>query len=180
MAQSLLKKWWVVLIQGILLIILSMFIFSNPAAVLAGISFWFGILVLFAGFAGIINWSVSTKEERESMSLLWSILTFIFGIVLLTHLVATMATLSMIFGWWVLACGILLISNGWSIKATNSAGWIMVVVGALAVLASVFIIFNIGLGAIAISTLLGWTVLLTGIALVVLSFVRKTVKTALA
>jgi uncharacterized membrane protein HdeD (DUF308 family) len=176
MAQSLLKKWWVVLIQGILLIILSLFIFSNPAAVLAGISFWFGILVLSAGLIGIINWIAATKEERESMSLIWSILTLIFGFILITHLVATMATISMIFGWWVLACGILLISNGWSVKSANSAGWVMVVVGILAVLASVFMIFNIGAGAIAISTLLGWSVLLTGIALIVLSFVLKSLK----
>jgi uncharacterized membrane protein HdeD (DUF308 family) len=176
MAQSLFNKWWVVLIQGILLIILSGFIFNNPAAVLAGISFWFGMIVLLAGLIGIINWAASTKQERKSMSLLWSVLTLLFGILLLTHLVATMATLSLIFGWWVLACGILLITNGWSIKATNSAGWIMIVVGVLALLASIFMIFNIGLGAIAISTLLGWTVLLTGIALVVLSFVQKMVK----
>jgi uncharacterized membrane protein HdeD (DUF308 family) len=176
MAQSLFNKWWVVLIQGILLIILSIFIFNNPAAVLAGISFWFGMIVLLAGLIGIINWAASTKQERKNMSLLWSVLTLLFGILLLTHLVATMATLSFIFGWWVLACGVLLITNGWSIKATNSAGWIMIVVGVLALLASIFMIFNIGLGAIAISTLLGWTVLLTGIALVVLSFVQKMVK----
>jgi uncharacterized membrane protein HdeD (DUF308 family) len=176
MAQSLFNKWWVVLIQGILLIILSGFIFNNPAAVLAGISFWFGMIVLIAGLIGIINWAAGTKQERKNMSLLWNILTLIFGILLLTHMVATMATLSLIFGWWVMACGVLLIANGWSVKATNSAGWIMIVVGILAFLASIFMIFNIGLGAIAISTLLGWTVLLTGIALVVLSFVQKMVK----
>jgi uncharacterized membrane protein HdeD (DUF308 family) len=179
MAQSLIKKWWVVLIQGILLIILSAIIFNNPTAVLAGISFWFGIVVLSAGLIGILNWFAGTKEERKSMSLLWSILTLIFGFVLLTHLVATMGALSLIFGIWVLACGVLLISNGWTIKATNWAGWIMIILGIMAVLASVFIIFNIGAGAIAISTLLGWTVLLTGIAMVVLSFVQKKVKTAL-
>jgi uncharacterized membrane protein HdeD (DUF308 family) len=171
------KQWWMVLIRGVLLIILSIFIFSNPAAVLAGISFWFGILVLLAGIAGIVNWLAGTKEERESMSLLWSILTLIFGFVLLTHLVATMGTLSTIFGLWVLVSGILLASNGWSVKATNSTGWIMVVVGAVAVLASIFIIFNIGAGAIAISTLLGWAVLLSGIAFVVSSFALKMVKT---
>ena len=176
MAQSLLKKWWVVLIQGILLIILSAFIFNNPAAVLAGISFWFGIIVLSAGLIGILNWWASPKEKREGMSLLWSILTSLFGLMLLTHLVATMGTITTIFGLWILVCGVLLISNGWTIKATNSAGWIMVVVGGLALLSSILIIFNIGAGAVAISTLLGCSILLTGIALVVLSFVLKMMK----
>ena len=180
MEQTLFKKWWVVLIQGILLIILSAFIFNNPAVVLAGISFWFGILILSAGFIGIINWWVSNKLERESMSLVWSILTLIFGFVLLTHILATMATLSMIFGWWVLMSGILLVKNGWSLKKENSTGWIMVIVGILSVLAAVVMIFNIGLGAIAISTVLGVQVLLTGISLILLSFTRKMVKTLLS
>jgi len=178
MAQSLLKKWWVVFIQGILLIILSAFIFNNPAAVLAGISFWFGIIVLSAGLMGIINWWAGTKEEREGMSLIWRILTSLFGLMLLTHLVATMGTITTIFGLWILVCGVLLISNGWTIKATHSAGWIMVVVGGLALLSSILIIFNIGAGAVAISTLLGCSILLTGIALVVLSFVLKMIKSS--
>jgi uncharacterized membrane protein HdeD (DUF308 family) len=176
MLQLLLKKWWVVLIQGILLIVLSGFIFNNPAAVLAGISFWFGIITLAAGFIGIVNWAASTKQERESMSLLWSILTLLFGLVLLTHLVAAMATVTMIFGWWVLVSGILLVKNGWSLKKANPAGWLMVIVGVLSLLAAVIMIFNIGLGAIAISTVLGLQVLLTGIAMVFLSFTKKMVK----
>jgi uncharacterized membrane protein HdeD (DUF308 family) len=178
MALALLKKWWVILIQGILLMLLSIFIFNNPATVLAGISFWFGLIVILAGLAGIINWLVSTKLERESMSLFWSILTLIFGIVLLTHMLATMAALSMIFGWWVLMSGILLVKNGWSLKKENSTGWIMVIVGILSVLAAVVMIFNIGLGAIAISTVLGVQVLLTGISLIFLSLTKRIVKAA--
>ena len=49
MLQLLFRKWWVVLLQGVLLIILSIYIFQNPVAVLAGISFWCGLLVLAAG-----------------------------------------------------------------------------------------------------------------------------------
>jgi uncharacterized membrane protein HdeD (DUF308 family) len=176
MVQELFKKWWVVLIQGILLILLSAFIFNNPAAVLAGISFWFGIIIFAAGLIGIINWIASTKQQRESMSLLWSILTLSFGVVLLTHLVAAMATLSVIFGWWVLTSGILLVKNGWPIRKAGATGWIMVVVGIFSILAAVAIIFNIALGAIALSSLLGFQVFLTGIALIMLSFAKRLVK----
>jgi len=40
MLQLLFRKWWVVLLQGVLLIILSIYIFQNPVEVLAGISVW--------------------------------------------------------------------------------------------------------------------------------------------
>ena len=51
----------------------------------------------------------------------------------------------------------------------------MVIAGILSVVAAVMIIFNIGTGAVAISTLFGLQVLLTGIALVLLSFAKKMV-----
>ena len=75
MLQLLFKKWWVVLLQGILLIILSIYIFQNPVAVLTGISFWFGLVVLATGLLGIIAWLAADKPEREGMSPFWSILT---------------------------------------------------------------------------------------------------------
>jgi len=175
MSQSLTTKWWVILLQGIILIILSIYIFNNPAGVLAGISLWFGILVTGAGLVGIIAWLASSKTERENMSLVWAILTFVFGLLLLFNLLATMKTLTVIFGLWCLVSGLFLLSAGWSLKKINSTGWVMVIAGLLCVVAGVMMIMNIGSGAIAISTLLGLQALFTGIALVLLSFAKRMV-----
>jgi len=165
------RKWWVVLLQGILLIILSICIFQNPVAVLTGISFWFGLVVLATGLLGII----ADKPERERMSLFWSILTAALGLLMLLHLFATMKILTVIFGLWMLVTGLSLTQSGWSLKGKNSFGWAMVIAGVLSAVAAVMIIFNIGTGAVGISTLLGLQVLLTGIALVLLSFAKKVV-----
>ncbi len=173
MLQLLFRKWWVVLLQGILLIILSIYIFQNPVEVLAGISLWCGLLVLAAGLLGIIAWLAADKPEREGMSLLWSILTAAFGLLMLLHLLVTMKTLTVIFGLWMLVTGLLLVQSGWSLRSKNSFGWIMVIAGVLSAVAAVMMVFNIGTGAVGISTLLGLQVLLTGIALVLLSFAKK-------
>jgi uncharacterized membrane protein HdeD (DUF308 family) len=175
MLRLLLRKWWVILLQGILLIITSICIFNNPVEVLAGISFWFGILVLAAGLLGVVGWIVADKEEKEGMSILWSILTVVFGLLMLLNLSSTMKSLTVIFGLWVLITGIHLIQSGWSFKNKNSLGWVMVIAGVLSAIAAVMMIFNIGTGAVGISTLLGLQVLLAGIALIVLSFVKKTI-----
>jgi len=175
MSQGLTTKWWAILLQGIVLIILSIYIFNNPAGVLAGISLWFGILVTVAGVVGIIAWFAGSKVERENMSLLWAVLTFVFGLLLLFNLLATMKTLTVIFGLWCLLSGFFLLSTGWSLKKVNSTGWVMVIAGVLCVVAAVMMIMNIGSGAVAISTLLGLQVLFTGIALVLLSFAKRMV-----
>ena len=175
MLQLLFRKWWVVLLQGLLLIILSVYIFQNPVAVLTGISFWFGLVVLATGLLGIIGWLAADKPEREGMSLFWSIVTAAFGLLMLLHLFATMKILTVIFGLWMLVTGVLLAQSGWSLKGKNSFGWAMVIAGVLSAVAAVMMIFNVGTGAVGISTLLGLQVLLTGIALLLLSLAKKVV-----
>jgi uncharacterized membrane protein HdeD (DUF308 family) len=162
MFQLLFRKWWVVLLQGILLIILSIYIFQNPVEVLAGISLWFGLLVLAAGVLGIIGWLAADKPAA-------------LGLLMLLHLLATMKTLTVIFGLWMLLTGLLLAQSGWSLKRENSFGWAMVIAGVLSAVAAVMMIFNVGTGAVGISTLFGLQVLLTGIVLVLLSFAKKVV-----
>jgi uncharacterized membrane protein HdeD (DUF308 family) len=109
------------------------------------------------------------------MSLFWSILTAAFGLLMLLHLLVTMKTLTVIFGLWMLVTGLLLVQSGWSLKSRNLFGWIMVIAGVLSAVAAVMMVFNIGTGAVGISTLLGLQVLLTGIALVLLALVKKMV-----
>ena len=87
----------------------------------------------------------------------------------------TIKTLTVIFGLWRLITGFLLVQSGWSLRSKNSFGWIMVIAGVLSAVAAVMMVFNIGTGAVGISTLLGLQVLLTGIALVLLSFTKKIV-----
>ncbi len=173
MLRLLFRKWWVLLLQGILLIILSIYIFNNPVVVLAGLSIWFGVILLVTGLAGIIGWLSDDKDDREDMSLLWSSLTFVFGLLLVFNLLAAMKILTVIFGLWILLSGVWLLKNGWSIKSNNPGGWVMVIIGILSVLIAAMMIFDFGTGAIAIATLLGLQVLLMGIAFILLSFAKK-------
>ena len=116
MLQLLSRKWRVLLLQGILLIILSIYIFQNPVAVLTGISLWSGLVVFATGLLGII---ADKPERKEGMSLFWSILTVALGLLMLLQLFATMKILTVIFGLWVLVTNVLLAQSGWSLKRTN-------------------------------------------------------------
>ncbi len=175
MLKLLFRKWWLILAQGILLVILAFYIFQNPLEVLAGISLWFGILVLASGLLGIIAWLATEKTEREGMSLLWSSLTAAFGLLMLLKLLATMKILTVVFGWWMLLTGLHLVESGWSLRSRSSFGWAMIIAGVLSVVAALMMVFHLGTGAIGISTLLALQVLLTGLALILLSFAKKIV-----
>ena len=157
------------------MIILSYFIFDNPAAVLAGISLWFGIIVIMIGLMGIVGWMVTPSNDRETVSLIWSVLTALFGLLMLMNMFATMKTLTIIFGIWMLVTGYNLFTSGWPRRQNGWMGWLLVIVGTLSAIAGIMMITNIGAGAIGVSTLLGFQVLLAGIALVLFAFVKKAV-----
>lgn len=169
------KKWWVTLIQGILMFILGIFIFNNPAEVLAGISLWFGILIVLTGIIGIIGWIFGGKEHRESSSLIWSIISLLFGLFVLMNLLAAMKAITIIFGIWVFITGFSLFKSGWSYKNDSFIGWVIVIIGILSVIAGVMMIFNLGTGAAGVSVILGIQVMLAGVALILYSFVKKAV-----
>jgi len=158
---------------GILLIILSIYIFNRPVAVLAGISIWFGLLVCVAGVLGIIAWFAADEAEKERMSVLWSIVSTLLGLLMLFNLLATMKVVTVIFGLWMLVTGVHLTKSGLALKDKHSFGWIVTVAGIFSVIAAIMVLFNIGTGAVGISILLGLQMLLTGVAMVLFSLAKK-------
>ena len=81
--QTLFCKWWVILIQGILLIALSIFIFSHPAIALASLAFWLSILILISGFGSLLMWWLTSSAARQISFLLLRIGSIALGLLLL-------------------------------------------------------------------------------------------------
>ena len=172
MPKLLIKKWWVGLIQGIILIILSIYIFNNPLDALKGISVWIGILIFFTGIMGIISWFFADRGERNYGALLWSMLTIVFGIIMLLNLFATTRIVEVLFGLWMVFLGLHFIEDGLVFKKHQPFRWATVIAGVLCIIGAVILIFEHGTG-IGVSLFIGVQILLAGIALVIVSFARK-------
>jgi len=179
MLNLIFRKWWVVLLQGVLLILLSLYIFRNPAEVLAGVSLWIGVLICISGVLGLLSALGPDGSENRGLLIVWSILTAVFGFLLLTNVLATMTILTVFFGVWMLAGGIRLSVAGWAHKDTTPFGWIVTIAGIFSVVAGITAIFNLGTGAVGISIILGVQVLIAGIGLIVLSLVKKSFRGAI-
>lgn len=167
------RKWWVILIQGILMIVLSIIIFNNPDAVLATLAFWLGVIVILTGLAGIIAWLSNTKEKRDIFSLIGSVAVLIIGILMVTKTGITMKAITLLFGLLVTAIGVILINGSWNEREKWSLWWIIASIGAIALILGIKSIFDVYSGAQSISIIIGISVLLSGIGLVILSFLKK-------
>ena len=172
--QILFRKWWVILIQGVLLIVLSFYVFSHPGDTLAGLSFWLSILILIGGIAGLAGWWFTSSQARETSSLLWSIGSIVLGLVLIIKTDFTMQLLSTLVGIWMVVTGGWLVQQGWSQRNNNRiVAWIIVIPGLFSLGTGLMAIFNRATGATAVSIIVGIQLLLAGIALVVLGFVKR-------
>jgi uncharacterized membrane protein HdeD (DUF308 family) len=172
MPKPIIRPWWVAMIQGITLIILSIYVFNNPLTALKGISVWIGVLIFFTGIVGIISWLFADRDARELSGLIWSLITFVFGILMLMHLFATTRMVTILFGLWMVFLGLHFIESGLIFKKHQPFRWTTVIAGLICIFAAVVLIFNLGTGAGA-TLFIGVQMLLGGIALIIISFARK-------
>jgi uncharacterized membrane protein HdeD (DUF308 family) len=173
MPKPQIKKWWVGMVQGIILIILSIYIFNNPLNAMKGLSSWIGLLILFTGLVGIFSWMAADRDKRNT-SLLWSLLTIVFGIVMLMNLFKTTRIVEIFFGLWMVFLGLHFIEQGIVFMKHQTFRWVTVIAGGLCLFAAVVLIFDLGTGMGA-NLFLGVQLLLGGIALIFISLARKSV-----
>ena len=171
--KVLFRKWWVILIQGILLIVLSIYVFSHPGIALASLALWLSILILIGGFAGLFGWWLTSSDARETSSLLWSIGSIVLGLVLLVKTGFTMQLLATLVGIWMIVTGGWLMQQGWSQRGKGFVFWVIFIPGLFSLITGLMAIFNTATGATAVSIIVGIQLLLAGIALVVLAFVKR-------
>ena len=160
------------MIQGIALIIMSIYVLNNPLNALKGISVWIGILIFFTGIVGIISWLFADRDARELGSLVWSLITIVLGVLMLMHLFATTRMIKILFGLWMVFLGLHFIESGLIFKKHQPFRWTTVIAGLICIFAAVVLIFNLGTGAGA-SLFIGVQMLLGGVALIIISFARK-------
>jgi uncharacterized membrane protein HdeD (DUF308 family) len=175
MLRLLKRKWWLTLIQGLLFIFLSFYIFGNPVIVLHTVSVWISIAVLLSGAIGLVAWLMENEDERDTWSLIWSLVTAIAGIIMLANIFSMMRAVTIVFGGWMLLAGLAVSYSGLKARKKYSLGWGAVIAGLLAALGGLGMMLNMSSGAVGISSLLGISVLLTGIAIILLAMVKKAV-----
>jgi uncharacterized membrane protein HdeD (DUF308 family) len=171
------RNWWVILIQGVLMIVLSIVIFNNPGAVLTAMAFWLGIIIMATGLVDIVGWIVNTKEQRSFYNLLSSIAIFIIGLLMISEMFITIKAITLVFGLLVTILGLVLLYGSWKGMEKWSWWWLIALSGAGALIMGIKSMIDVYSGAQNITNLIGISVFLAGTGLIFLAFLkRKTMK----
>lgn len=172
------KNWWIPLLKGIVLIVLSFLIFFNPVATVMGLSFYIGIALLFAGvFALFTAISLRSKIRGWGWRLAEGLMDIFFGFILLAHPGLTALLVSFMLGFWFLFYGITSLTDSFARKDEGQSNWwVRLIWGVLAVVFAFWIMFKPFAGAVTIVTLLGTFFMLAGIFNIAFSFILKGLK----
>jgi uncharacterized membrane protein HdeD (DUF308 family) len=166
------KYWWLYLVIGIVLALGSIYVFMTPLASFVSLAIVFSIMMLIDGIGTIVT-SISNKDNIKGWGwhLAIGIIGTLIGIGLVSNPGITMAILPFYLGFWTLMKGSMLIGISFDMKSNDSdSWWMMLILGVLVAIVAMMMILNPFFGASVIVNLAGMTLLLTGIALIILSF----------
>lgn len=178
MDTSLLKHWWMPLVKGIILIILSILVFMNPGGAILGLALYIGIALLFAGIILVISAiSYRTQIEGWGWRLAEGLLDIFVGFILIYNPGLTAMVVSFMIGFWFVFYGITSLTDSFGLKDKDvSNWWIGLLWGILAIIFGFWIMFRPFAGTVTIVVLLSTFFMIAGIFNVAFSFVLKGIK----
>jgi uncharacterized membrane protein HdeD (DUF308 family) len=167
LAFELAKKWWVLLIRGILLIIIGLLAFVSPLTWVVFVGIYIlidGITMLLSGFsdqpAGQSRWPL----------LILGILGLIAGLVILWNPELGGVTLTYIIAAWAVVGGILTIISAIRVRAEIDNEWWLVISGVLAVIFGILVFTNVLAGILTIAWVFGVFAVVVGILSIIFAF----------
>ncbi|MFC3881728.1 HdeD family acid-resistance protein [Algoriphagus namhaensis] len=173
------KYWWLAFLRGLILIVLSIYIFQNPVSALLGVAIYISISFLFTGITQIFV-SIAVRKEAENWGwgLAGGIVDLLFGFVLLSNPEMSAASLPFAVGFWLIFSGVMTFVSSFQIKKEGSSSWWLEMLGGLlSILIGYLISSNLILGTLAITTWLGAGLMILGISIIALALEsRKGIK----
>lgn len=156
--------------SSILALLIGIFLFVHPFTTTAMIGWIIALLVFMSGITSLLMYTNSV--ERSFWYLLQSILSIIFGIILLSSSAMSLSSaVIMIAAYWILISGILRLIGGFQMRRAGFYDANRFLSSAvLAILLGLFLLFNPALSAIFIGRLTGLLLIAVGVSGIAFSF----------
>ncbi len=155
-----LPPWWLVLIEGILLIILGIFLFANPFRTVASLVWVLGLYWLVRGVIDLV--SLIWDRSMWGWKIFAGILSIVAGWIILQNPISSTAILGVTTVWILGFIGIFIgISS--LIRGFKGAGWGTLILGVIEIILGILILSNTLLAATMLPWVLGTFAIFGGI-----------------
>lgn len=163
------RYWWVFMLQGIILLVLGIYMLFAPIAGFAALGFLFGLAILLTGIFELLRVIRDRDQGSRAWHILLGVINIILGIILVGHIGAGEAILRIIVGLWFLFRGVSLMS----FSRMTGRNWFLTAGGVIVVLFALAIIFKPIFGAVTIDLLTAVAFIVTGLFEIMLGYRLK-------
>jgi uncharacterized membrane protein HdeD (DUF308 family) len=167
LAFELAKKWWVLLLRGILLIIVGLLAFVSP---LVWVTF-VGIYMLFDGFSLLMaGFSDQPAGQSRWPLLITGVLGLVAGLIVLWNPELGGLTLTIVIAAWAIITGILTIISAIRVREEIDNEWWLIISGVLAIIFGILVFQNVLAGILTIAWIFAIFAIVAGILSIALAF----------
>lgn len=179
MATKRIKNWWLLIIKGLLLIILSILIFRHTRESIMAISIFMGSGLIVMGITLLII-ALELKKSMDNWSwrLAEGLMDIVFGFFLLVHPGITVAIIPILIGFWIIFYGVIMLTSALQFPKSRKIEMKGVIIFAIITILFGFLVsFNPTVGVVTMGILIGIPVLIIGLANIYFAFkLRKQVE----
>jgi uncharacterized membrane protein HdeD (DUF308 family) len=160
------KKWWVLLLRGILLIIVGLLAFVSPVTWVIFV----GVYMLFDGMSFLLaGFNDQPGGQSRWPLLIIGVLGLLAGLIILWNPVLGGITLTYIIAAWAVVTGILTIITALRLREEIDNEWWLVLSGVLAIIFGILVFQNVLAGILTIAWVFGIFAVVVGILSIALA-----------
>jgi len=169
-AESVARNWWVLLLNGLTLIVAGVLIFSIDWSV-RSLSTFIGALFIFQGLAEALTTGIDARVRRTNV--ITGLLSIAAGVLIIVWPEPGLLAVAIVLGAWLIVMGTLAISGAFAAREFLPNWWLLLIVGLLEIPLGVLALANPGATLAALVTVAGIWAVAFGVMRVVLAFEVK-------
>src|SRR3954447_2762872 len=166
-AQEVARNWWVLLVNGAVLIVAGVLIFSIDWTV-RELATFIGALFIFQGIAEALTTGIDARVRQANV--ITGLLSIASGILIVVWPAPGLLAVAIVLGAWLIVMGTLAISGAFAARDFLPNWWLLLILGLLEIPLGVLALANPGATLAALITVAGIWAVAIGVMRVVLAF----------
>src|SRR5215204_1975767 len=169
-AQQIARNWWLLLLNGAVLIVAGFLIFSIDWTVRDLASF-IGVLLIFQGLAEALTTGVDARVRQTNVIV--GLLSIATGVLIIVWPKPGLLAVAIVLGAWLIVMGTFAISGAVAARDVLPDWWLLLILGLLEIPLGVLAVANPGATLAALITVAGVWAVAIGVMRIVLAFEVK-------
>ena len=169
-AEQMARNWWVLLLNGAVLVVSGVLIFSIDWTI-RSLATFIGAVFIFQGVAEALTSGIDARVRRANV--VTGLLSIATGIVIIAWPAPGLVAVAIVLGAWLIVMGTLAISGAFAVRRFLPNWWLMLILGLLEIPLGVLALADPGATLAALITVAGIWAVAVGAMRIVLSFEIK-------